>query len=142
MSKQSLLKHYHLALSRWPKDTLRPDTSFSASMQSRITRRFGLAPSANPSSSKPSTSSKSSPESPQTTPPPPLDEAAELEQVNALYSFLEDRYSKRYPLSQAIMSPRSNPAYYRDLMAEIEQSQQRSRFQQWLHTWKGFFRWQ
>jgi cytochrome b pre-mRNA-processing protein 6 len=69
------------------------------------------------------------------------DEAAELEQINALYGFLENRYMKRYPLSAKTLSPASNPAHYANLMREIEEAPQRSRFQAWVNSWKGWLRW-
>lgn len=37
-------------------------------------------------------------------PNPPFDEKRELEQVNVLYSLLEDRYSKKVPVAKASSS--------------------------------------
>ena len=70
-------------------DVLRPEVSFQKAMQRRIDRRFATptqqlrTPRAAEDSLTPTPS------------PAALDEKAELEQVNVLYSFLENRYSKK-----------------------------------------------
>ncbi|KAL8810924.1 MAG: hypothetical protein Q9223_002016 [Gallowayella weberi] len=75
------------------------------------------------------------------TPLKPYDEKAESEQVNALYSFLENRYAKKYPLSDRLLKPLSNPEYYDKLMKEFEEAPKRSVFGRWINSWKGFVRW-
>ena len=86
---QLAYKHYQRALSQWPIDLLRPEMSFQKAMRRRIDMKFHLSnrrPQDNvvgngaeatvPAASKPL-------------------ENAEIEQVNVLYSFLEDRYLKK-----------------------------------------------
>jgi cytochrome b pre-mRNA-processing protein 6 len=63
-----LAKHYTRILSLWPKDPLRPDVQFSSLLTSR---QSGLRKLAEKQSN------------------------AEMRNVNALYSLLDDRYSKR-----------------------------------------------
>jgi hypothetical protein len=74
-SPQVAYKHYLRGLSRWPKDALRPEAQFQDALRRRIDRRF-LAPSNNPAAKL-------------------ADEKVELEQANALYSLLENRYSRK-----------------------------------------------
>lgn len=70
-------------------DLLRPEVSFQKAMQRRIDRRFA-APT------QQLQTPRAAKDSPTLTPSPAaLDEKAELEQVNVLYSFLENRYSKK-----------------------------------------------
>lgn len=92
------------------------------------------------------------------TPLKPHDEQAQLQQVNVLYSFMENRYAKRvstscscsgrrnadqvqYPLSDGLMKPLSNPEYYENLVKELEEAPKRSFFGRLLNSWKGFVRW-
>ena len=63
------------ALSRWPKDTLRPESQFQDAMRRRIDRKFL------PDASMPNAV--------------PVNEKAEMEEVNALYSLLENRYDRK-----------------------------------------------
>ena len=88
------LRHFRRALLHWPPDVLRPELSF----RKVISRRVGME------------------ESGQDSKRPSLDPdmSGNLEQANALFSFLENRYSKRvrhhsqtgfYPYSCPIVSP-------------------------------------
>jgi len=92
----------------------------------------------------------------------PIDEKLELEQVNAIYSLLENRYTrkvwlqfgyeiekethsltcKQYPISGSLMKPASNPTHYTDLIKELEEAPQRSWFSTMTNKWKGFLRFQ
>lgn len=72
-------KHYIRALSRWPKDPLRPECQFQDAMRKRIDRRFLPV---------------SSPDAPAVA-GNAVDERFELEQANVLYSLLENRYSRK-----------------------------------------------
>ncbi|KAH0541611.1 hypothetical protein GP486_008702 [Trichoglossum hirsutum] len=126
-------KHYLRALSRWPADILRPELSFQATMRARF-----LLPSSTTTTASPPSSS---------SPPPPTTAAAakdskpdELSQINALYSLLENRYSRKYPLSDAFLRPAFNPTYYDDLLAEINVAPTRSWVGRMLNRWKGFLR--
>jgi hypothetical protein len=66
------------AVSRWPKDRLRPDAQLHDAVRRRIARRRAAA----------------------------WDESAELEQANALYSLLDGRYAaKASPLPPGPAAP-------------------------------------
>lgn len=94
---------------------------------------------------------------------PQLDDKAELEQANVLYSFIENRYTKKvrtralqgpvvckllmliwkrlqYPTTEHLTKPASNPSYYEDLMTELQEAPQRSWLSSMLNKWKGFLR--
>ncbi|KAI4212782.1 MAG: hypothetical protein LQ351_004484 [Letrouitia transgressa] len=100
-------------------------------MRRRIDRQYGQPDS----QVKPSPSTNDSSEKPE----PPLktySEKDELEQVNALYSFLENRYSIKclqYPLSDKIMKPQSDPIHFERLLKELDEAPNRPWWQmQWL----------
>jgi cytochrome b pre-mRNA-processing protein 6 len=59
-----------------------------------------------------------------------------------LFSLLEDRYSKKYPLSQSVYEPRSAPDHYTNLMREIEKAPQKTWWQAKVDEWKMKIRWQ
>ncbi|KAJ8063589.1 hypothetical protein OCU04_007458 [Sclerotinia nivalis] len=65
MSQSPAYRHYLRALSRWPKDALRPEAQFQDAIRRRIERISAAGK---------------------------FDEKRELVQCNALYSLLEDRY--------------------------------------------------
>ncbi|PQE32387.1 hypothetical protein CJF32_00001141 [Rutstroemia sp. NJR-2017a WRK4] len=120
MSQSVAYKHYIRGLSRWPKDILRPETQFTDVIRRRIDKKF--LPAANGSAAA------------------PVNEKAELRQVNALYSLLEDRYKRKYPLSDKIMKPASNPNLYQDLLKELEAAPTRTYFQGLINRWKKMVR--
>ncbi|KAF6235605.1 hypothetical protein HO173_006288 [Letharia columbiana] len=134
MAKSIVYKHYQRLLTQWPVDLLRPEVSFQKAIQRRIDTRL-----------KPSTTA---PEDnvvfnqAQATVPTKVafDEKGELEQVNVLYSFLENRYTKTYPLSEKMMRPASNPNYYDGLLKELNEAPTRSWFQSMVIRWKGSLR--
>lgn len=154
---QIVYKHYQRLLTQWPVDLLRPEVSFQKAIQRRVDTRL-----------KPSTTA---PEDnvvfnqAQATVPTKVafDEKGELEQVNVLYSFLENRYTKtvrircilgggimdvamtdeyrnQYPLSEKMMRPASNPNYYDGLLKELNEAPTRSWFQSMVIRWKGSLR--
>jgi len=131
MSKSLAYKHYQRIITRWPVDALRPEVSFQKALQRRIDRRFNPQPIAADGSKDVKVVQ---------TPPVPVDEKAELEQVNVLYSFLENRYMKKYPVSTRFTQPASNPGYYQQLLQEIHDAPQRSWFAALIHKWKGRIR--
>lgn len=116
---QIIYKHYQRVLSQWPVDLLRPEISFQSAMQRRIDRRFGPDSS---STSSPVSSSSSLSQSNMNSKPKAngesttsssitFDEPSELEQVNVLYSLLENRYLKQvsfYLLLLLHLSPPSS----------------------------------
>ena len=67
-------------------------------------------------------------------------EKDELEQANALYSLLENRYSKSYPCSENLMRPASNEGYYAALAREMEEAPSRSWWMQKWIRWRGIVR--
>ena len=80
-------------MAQWPVDALRPNVSFQKAMRMRIAR--GLEPAkTNPENNVVANEAQAS--VPVAT---KFNEQAELEQVNALYSFLENRYSQKVRVS-------------------------------------------
>ncbi|KAL1602831.1 hypothetical protein SLS60_006252 [Paraconiothyrium brasiliense] len=129
--------HYTRILSLWPKDLLRPNLPFTRTIERRATL-YGVKPVSPPVEDakksdipavKPAPTAKPSPQ-------------AELPQINALYSLLENRYSKKYPLSPGVLKPTSNPEHYDRLMEEIERAPKKSWFQAKMDEWKMKIRWQ
>ncbi|KAF2641520.1 hypothetical protein P280DRAFT_517717 [Massarina eburnea CBS 473.64] len=137
MSTSTVANHYTRILSLWPQDALRPNSPFTRTIEKRGLP-FGVQPlpPSDPSVSKEKPSIAAAKPS---SPPSPQSEAP---QINALYTLLEDRYSKKYPLSPAVFRPTSNPEYYDRLMAEIERAPQKSWLQAKLDEWKLKIRWQ
>ena len=78
-TEQSAQRHILQALSRWPKDPVRPELQF----QDVLRKRFEQAPTASTPSQSPSPS------------PSPAEEQELLRQANALYSLLDNRYQKK-----------------------------------------------
>lgn len=155
-----MYRHYQRIISRWPTDAVRPESvSFPAALRRRLEKRI-LTPSKDAAESAGGNET-------QATVPRMIGEKEELERVNALYSLLENRYSKtvrivrgrpcmhlecfcnicrheltthQYPVSERMLRPASNPSYYTNLMKELEEAPKRSRFGKWLNSWKGFLR--
>ena len=73
-------------------------------------------------------------------PPAEFDEAKEVKQVNALYSLLENRYSDAHPMPAHFRHPASRETHYDDLLRELEEAPDRSKFSSWIQTMKGRFR--
>lgn len=91
--------HYQRIQTQWPHDLLRPSVSFQSALTRRIDTR--LEPSRSPPATDPGENVVAN--GALATIPPKKeaswDEGGELEQVNVLYSFLEDRYMKRVCMS-------------------------------------------
>jgi len=117
MSQSVAYKHYIRALARWPKDALRPDCQFQDVIRRRVDKRF-----------LPVEGQK------------PANEKVELEQVNALYSLLANRYTQKYQLTGNLMKPKSNPTHYTDLVQEMEEVPHRTWWGNLTNRWKGFLR--
>ncbi|TVY57296.1 hypothetical protein LSUE1_G007350 [Lachnellula suecica] len=117
MAQSAAYKHYLRALSRWPKDPLRPDCQFQEVIRRRVAKRF--YPVAGESA---------------------VNEAAELEQVNALYSLLSNRYTHKFKITGDLMRPKSGPEHYTRLIKELEEAPGRSRWGRFTNKWKGFLR--
>ncbi|KAI0903325.1 hypothetical protein F4823DRAFT_619029 [Ustulina deusta] len=115
MSRQAI-RGQHLilrALSQWPKDPIRPEVQFQAVLQKRF-------------------------EQPQLD----LSEEEQLKQANALYSLLDNRYKKTYPITGSLLQPKSNPTYFADLLKELEEAPNRSVFETFWLRMKGLVRFQ
>ncbi|KXX81285.1 Cytochrome B pre-mRNA-processing protein 6 [Madurella mycetomatis] len=98
-------KHLQGVLHRWPKDPLRPNCQ----LQDVLARRLGkgaLTPAVRGTGQG----------------------QADLKQTNALYSLLEDRYKNKYRAAAKMFEPESNPAYYKELIKELEEAPNRSFF--------------
>lgn len=46
----------------------------------------------------------------------------------------------KYPLSERMLHPLSNPSHYKDLVKELEEAPTRSWLASKLNKWKGFLR--
>ncbi|KAL4990443.1 hypothetical protein BDW68DRAFT_174918 [Aspergillus falconensis] len=97
-------------IKRWPTDPIRPA---SVSVQTYLESRLSSQPQAQDSSSSTTTaaSAKTS--------------TISQSSLNALDSLLENRYVKRYPLSEKLRHPASNPDHYDNLLREFEEAPNR-----------------
>ncbi|KAI0402271.1 hypothetical protein F4802DRAFT_576529 [Xylaria palmicola] len=113
MSRQAISGQRHIlrALGQWPRDTIRPEVQFQAVLQKRF-EQPGLA----------------------------MPEEERLRQANALYSLLENRYKRTYPITGSLLRPRSNPTYFADLLKELEEAPSRSFLDRLLLRIKGVVR--
>ena len=119
--QQVVYRTFTEALAKWPRDTLRPDCQLHDVVGKRMERELAQA-GGNATE-------------------------AQIKQVNALYSLLENRYKStvrshklpfprrttpltplQYRISERLMKPKSNPTHYTDLMKEIEEAPNRSWF--------------
>ncbi|KAF2835805.1 hypothetical protein M501DRAFT_1019411 [Patellaria atrata CBS 101060] len=112
MSSQ-VARHYARLISQWPKDPLRPTVNLADTLKARANK---------------------------TTRSPFIDEARELKNIKALYSLLGNRYSQKYPTTEAFFKPKSSPKHYENLIQELDQAPKRTSFGSWLNKWKGFIR--
>ncbi|KXJ89270.1 hypothetical protein Micbo1qcDRAFT_196664 [Microdochium bolleyi] len=160
MSRQAISGQRHVlrALAQWPKDTVRPQIQF----QDILAKRFESPASSSPSSPTTTASGTAAAAPSSTTPksftaaasgatstPPPsataarqLSEQELLLQANALYSLLNDRYKRKYPIQHGLLSPRSKPTYFTDLVRELEEGPKRSVFERFVVRMKGLVRYQ
>ncbi|GAP93452.1 hypothetical protein SAMD00023353_12400090 [Rosellinia necatrix] len=99
------------ALNQWPKDTIRPEVQFQAVLLKRFEQ-----PKLN------------------------IPEEEQLKQANALYSLLENRYKRAYPITGSLLQPKSNPAYFTNLLKELEEAPTRSWFERLRLRMKGLVR--
>ncbi|KAI1742803.1 hypothetical protein F4680DRAFT_411779 [Xylaria scruposa] len=113
MSRQAISGQRHIlrALGQWPKDTIRPEVQFQTVLQKRFEQ-----PKLN------------------------ISEEEQLQQANALYSLLENRYKRTYPITGTLLQPKSNPTYFTDLLKELEEAPNRSWFDRFLLRIKGVVR--
>ncbi|KAH9879807.1 hypothetical protein J1614_001831 [Plenodomus biglobosus] len=142
----TIAKQYTRLLTLWPKDALRPNLPFTRAIEHHGSP-FGVKPlpsststsNSNSTSTSKSTSNPPTPATPTTTTPPAP--SHEQPQINALFSLLENRYSKKYPISQRVLKPASAPLHYTRLMEEIERAPRKSWWQAKVDEWKMKIRW-
>ncbi|KAJ2969179.1 hypothetical protein NUW58_g10048 [Xylaria curta] len=110
MSRQAISGQRHIlrALSQWPSATIRPEVQFQAVLRKRF-------------------------EQPNTN----LTEEEQLKQANALYSLLENRYKRTYPITGSLLQPKSNPTYFTDLLKDLEEAPNRTFFERLMLRLKG-----
>lgn len=84
-----MYRHFQRILTQWPVDLLRPEVSFQKAIQGRINMRLA-APSTPPQDNIVSNQAQVS-----VPTPVAFDESGEREQVNVLYSLLENRYQNK-----------------------------------------------
>ncbi|GLI76605.1 hypothetical protein PoHVEF18_004878 [Penicillium ochrochloron] len=111
-SLQTRLSHI---LQHWPSDAVRPA---SVSVQTYLQNQLGQNQPTNTSSQSPSTSTTT----PKST--PKISESS----VNALSALLENRFANKYPLSQKIRYPASDPEHYDNLIREFAEAPNRDWF--------------
>ncbi|KAF2241996.1 hypothetical protein BU26DRAFT_524632 [Trematosphaeria pertusa] len=132
MSNSTIARHYTRLLSLWPKDLLRPNLPFTRTIEYRGAP-FGVKPLSAPDAKT---------DTIKAAPLANADPKLELANINALYSLLENRYSKAYPMSPGVLKPASNPEHYDRLMEEIERAPNKSWLSAKLDEWKSKIRWQ
>ncbi|KAK4456689.1 hypothetical protein QBC42DRAFT_280748 [Cladorrhinum samala] len=115
----SATRLFQTALQRWPKDTLRPDCQLQDVLAKRL-EKGNIAPAA---TLKGVTKAQ-----------------AELKQINALYTLLDDRYLNKYRTSAGVLEPKSNPTYYNDLVKELDEAPHRSFLQRLGKKLSGMIR--
>ncbi|KAJ4412586.1 hypothetical protein N0V91_000344 [Didymella pomorum] len=142
----TVAKQYTRLLRLWPTDALRPNLPFTRAIEARALP-YGVSPINDPKDSA-RTPGKTSPvpsaaDVPVTTASthPNASPAQESVQVTALFSLLENRYAKKYPLSDAVFKPKSAPEHYENLMAEIERAPGKTWWQAKVDEWKMMIRW-
>lgn len=60
--------------------------------------------------------------------------------LNALSSLLEDRYTRRYPLSPRLRKPASDPEHYDNVVREFEEAPGRDWMGRFGKKLRGLFR--
>ncbi|EER23339.1 hypothetical protein D8B26_001438 [Coccidioides posadasii str. Silveira] len=128
LSRTQITKHIQRLLTRWPTDAIRPSSvSVQTYLQSRLTPP---APETQSTSRWSQLFHKSSPPSQPSTATSSTQSSEEpllsSQNVNALYSLLENRYQKKYPLPNSLRYPASQSDYFDKLLKEFEEAPQRN----------------
>jgi cytochrome b pre-mRNA-processing protein 6 len=134
--RYKIAKQYTRLLTLWPKDALRPNLPFTRAIEHR-----GLPYGVKPLESNTEASNSQATPTPAPAPASPQNPQLEQAQVNALFSLLENRYSKKYALSPGVLKPTSAPEHYDRLMAEIERAPKKSWWEAKVDQWKMKIRW-
>jgi cytochrome b pre-mRNA-processing protein 6 len=103
-ARTRVLRSLQDALTKWPRDPLRPECQLQDVVGKRLEKEL-------------SSSSLSAAET-----------EAQLKQVNALYSLVENRYQNKYKIVGNLMEPRSNSTHYTDLIKELQEAPNRTFF--------------
>ncbi|KLJ09442.1 hypothetical protein EMPG_15132 [Blastomyces silverae] len=138
LSPKTLSAHINRLISRWPSDPVRPS---SVSVQTYLKTCLPTTTT---------TSSSSSPSPPTTTTTTAPQAQAQQQQqsqlssasINALYSLLENRYEKQYPLPQNLRNPRSAPSHYDDVLREFREAPGRGWVGRMVEKVRGVLRFQ
>ncbi|OJD19715.1 hypothetical protein AJ78_00338 [Emergomyces pasteurianus Ep9510] len=120
---KTISAHINRLISRWPSDPVRPS---SVSVQTYLKARL-------PTSSPSATTQPQSQSHPQ---------QLSASSINALYSLLENRYEKQYPLPQNLRHPRSAPSHYDDVLREFREAPGRGWVKRMMEKIKGVLRFQ
>ncbi|BCR83019.1 ubiquinol-cytochrome c reductase complex assembly factor 2 [Aspergillus chevalieri] len=124
---QTLQTRISHLLSHWPSDPVRPA---SVSVQTYLQTRLSQI------SPQDAAASQQQQHLPQNHQPQEMSEAS----LNALASLLEDRYTRRYPLSPKLRRPASNPDHYDNVVKEFEEAPSRDWFGRLGKRLKGLLR--
>jgi cytochrome b pre-mRNA-processing protein 6 len=119
---QVLQKQYKAAFARWPKDQLRPDIQLQEvlagqNLADRLAGRRIASPVTDIAIERATGRAPAN---------PPTSDLAQLRQVNALFALLDDRFKKQHRVTGTLMTPRSRPTYYTELITELEEAPTRS----------------
>ena len=109
LNPSTLSAHLSRLIARWPKDAVRPP---SVSVQKHLRSRLSALPTQTHT-----TTSTTSPSSPALSTSP--------QTLNALYSLLENRYQKAYPLPSSLRYPASQRDHYDALIREFQEAPKR-----------------
>ena len=132
---QLALRHWSRIIQRWPVDKVRPEAvSFQTLMKKRIERATNPPLNAVASNTK-GTEAAATPEV-----RPVFNEHRELQQVNALYSLLENRFATQHPIPEELRYPASRTTHYDDFLRELEEAPSRTKFDSFMQRLKGRFR--
>ncbi|CAM0134945.1 hypothetical protein VKS41_000481 [Umbelopsis sp. WA50703] len=93
---QSLYRSYLRLISEWPVDRVRPNRDMKKVLTARVQEMFRQTDNAQ------------------------IDIQEARQQLNALERLLSNEFKEKYPLSDKIVSPASNPNYYSRLVASLE----------------------
>ncbi|KIW54448.1 hypothetical protein PV05_06805 [Exophiala xenobiotica] len=113
------LKHWARIIKQWPVDKVRPEhVAFQKVMQHRLKELTSPTAAADNVKADGALVTPANPTQP--------NQENEMRQINALYSLLEDRYLKEYPMPSKVRHPASRPTYYEDLVKEMGEAPTRT----------------
>ncbi|KAK5018806.1 hypothetical protein LTR16_001202 [Cryomyces antarcticus] len=148
MSREAISKHYSRILTLWPKDPLRPEVSFEPLLRKRVADKTTGPEQGRQINALYSLLDNRYTKKVTTRLFYPHCQAALPTRMRIRFAFCifamlalnADGAAVQYPVSPRMMSPASNPAYYTNLAAELQQAPGRSWFERYMNKWKGFLR--